>query len=271
MRLSRAAAASSAVPVVLSPVTINNYGGTCKYSFPPWAALFLQSPNPPRPAARAIRELKEFEPYMDSARSPYIHLVDGGVSDNVGMRGVLEVFELLQALHEAGIPTPLDHVKRIVVLVVNSLSTPPTTWNEKERSPDTLDVLLKAAGTPIDHYSYEAVELLKDISARWETGRKVRNLAGCATNGNSPICQTVRVPDAELYAIDVSFSALADTAERAYLNQQPTTFVLPAEAVDRLRAAAGTILLASPEFQRLLKDLGAKIVTDAPGRTAPAP
>jgi hypothetical protein len=107
---------------------------------------------------------------MDSARSPYIHLVDGGVSDNVGMRGVLEVFELLQALHEAGIPTPLDHVKRIVVLVVNSLSTPPTTWNEKEGSPDTLDVLLKAAGTPIDHYSYEAVELLKDISARWETG-----------------------------------------------------------------------------------------------------
>ena len=31
MRLSRAAAASSAVPVVLSPVTINNYGGTCNY------------------------------------------------------------------------------------------------------------------------------------------------------------------------------------------------------------------------------------------------
>jgi len=35
---------------------------------------------------------------------------------------------------------------------------------------------------------------------------------------------------------------------------------LPAEAVDRLRAAAGTIIAASPEFQRLLKDLGARIV-----------
>jgi len=44
--LSRAAAASSAVPVVLSPVTINNYGATC---------------NPPRPAARAIRSLKAEE------------------------------------------------------------------------------------------------------------------------------------------------------------------------------------------------------------------
>ena len=31
VRLSRAAAASSAVPVVLSPITINNYGGTCNY------------------------------------------------------------------------------------------------------------------------------------------------------------------------------------------------------------------------------------------------
>jgi NTE family protein len=270
MRLSRAAAASSAVPVVLSPVTINNYGGTCNYSFPPWARAFLQAANPPRPAARVIRELKELEPYMDSVHSPYVHLVDGGVSDNVGMRGVLEALELLQALHEGGQPTPLDHVKRVVVFVVNSISSPPTTWNEKEESPGTIDVLLKAAGTPIDHYSYEAVELLKDISARWETGRKVRELAGCSAGRSAPICAEVRVPQAEIYSIDVSFAALADKAERDYLKRQPTTFVLPAQAVDRLRAAAGTIILASPEFQRLLKDLGATIVA-APPRAATAP
>src|SRR6185295_3392294 len=60
--LSRAAAASSAVPVVLSPVTINNYGGTCNYSPPPWAKEIKESANPPRPASRAIRELKDIEP-----------------------------------------------------------------------------------------------------------------------------------------------------------------------------------------------------------------
>src|SRR5271168_5036128 len=41
--LSRAAAASSAVPVVLSPVTINNYGGTCNYTLPDWLTPFFQS------------------------------------------------------------------------------------------------------------------------------------------------------------------------------------------------------------------------------------
>ena len=124
--LSRAAAASSAVPVVLSPVTINNYGGTCNYSVPPWVQLFTQSANPPRPAARAIRELKDAEPYVDSVHHPYIHLVDGGVADNVGMRGVLDALDFLEALHDAGLPTPLDHVRRIIVFVVNSLSSPPT-------------------------------------------------------------------------------------------------------------------------------------------------
>jgi len=47
-----------------------------------------------------------------------------------------------------------------------------------------------------------------------------------------------------------------------YLNQQSTSFVLSVEAVDRLRAAAGTIIMASPEFQRLLKDVGARVISD---------
>jgi len=259
VRLSRAAAASSAVPVVLSTVTINNYGGTCNYDVPDWVKMFTQSDNPPRPAARAIRELKEGRALADGANRPYIHLVDGGVSDNVGMRGVLDALQLLEALHGAGVPTPLDHVKRIVVFVVNSLSSPPTAWDTSEEGPGMVDVLLKSSGVPIDHYSYEAVELLKDIAARWETARHLRDLAGCSTNNSSPVCAAIRVPQAKIYAIDVSFPALKDKAELDYLNRQPTTFVLPAEAVDRLRAAAGTIIGASPEFQRLLKDAGVRV------------
>jgi len=268
VRLSRAAAASSAVPVVLSTVTINNYGGTCGFDIPKWVTQFVDHPDPPRPAARVIRELKEAAPYADSKLRPYVHLVDGGVSDNVGMRGVLDALQLMEAMHSAGQPTPLDHVKRVIVFIVNSLSSPPTHWDASEQGPGVFDVLIKATGVPIDHYSYEAVEQLKDIAARWQMGREVRALAKCSTNPDGPVCKVVQPPQAVVYAIDVSFAALPDKAERDYLNLQPTSFVLPAEAVDRLRAAAGTAIMVSPDFKRLLKDLGATVVA-APAAAAP--
>lgn len=268
--LSRAAAASSAVPVVLSTVTFNNYGGTCNFEVPAWMKMFVQAENPPRPAARAIREVKEAETYADSARRPYVHLVDGGVSDNVGMRGVLDALQFMEALYIAGQPTPLDHVRRIVVVVVNSQSSPPLNWDASEAGPGTIEVLLKASGVPIDRYSFEAIEQLKDIAERWRNERQLREIAQCASNRNAAICNAIRVPQADIYAIDVSFAAVKNLAERDYLNLQPTSFVLPPEAVDRLRDAAGKIILGAPEFQRLLKDVGAKVVVNPAAGAAAA-
>ena len=262
--LSRAAAASSAVPVVLSPLTFNNYGGTCNASLPQWARPFLDADNPPRPAARAIRSLRAEQAYGDSKLRPYLHLIDGGVSDNVGMRGVLDALEMLEALHEARIPTPLDSVQRVIVFVVNSLSSPPTNWDQSETPPGTIPVLLKSAGTPIDAFSYETIELLKDRAAHWSTMRALRRSPAFQANTDPKVAAALRIPAAEIYAIDVSFAALKDKAEFDYLNAQPTTFVLTPEAVDRLRAAAGTIILDSPDFQRLLKDLGATVARPVP-------
>jgi NTE family protein len=159
-------------------------------------------------------------------------------------------------------PTPLDSARRIVVFVVNSLSSPPTDWDKHERSPGTVQVLLQATGVPIDHYSFEATELLKDTAARWRALRQLRDSTAFVPNRDPAADTLLRVPDAEIYAIDVSFSQLKDEEERKYLNKQPTSFALPSEAVDRLRAAAGQIIVDSPEFQRLQKDIG--VANDVP-------
>jgi NTE family protein len=94
-----------------------------------------------------------------------------------------------------------------------------------------------------------------------------------AANKDPAVAAALRVPDAEIFAIDVSFAALKDKAELDYLNELPTSFYLPDEAVDRLRAAAGKAIMASPDFQRLLKDVGARIVTEPPhaGETTAVP
>ena len=269
--LSRAAAASSAVPLVLSPVTLNNYGGTCGLRPPRWVLSLTDPVNPARPAGRAVQRLKEMNAFQDSKNRPFIHLVDGGVSDNLGMRGVIETLEELEAIRSTGATTRLDDVRRIVVFVVNSLSVPKTNWDQSERPPNDLLILLKATGVPIDRYSYEAVELLKDIVARWKTLRGLSEAGAFSQGESAKFASLGKIPNAEIYAIDVSFSALKDVAEQDYLNDLPTSFVLSDEQVDRLRAAAGTIIEESPEFKRLLKDMGAKTVPKPAPAKAVAP
>jgi NTE family protein len=261
--LSRAAAASSAVPLVLSPVTVNNYGGTCNYQFPQWAQMMLDPTKKIRPAGRSIQRLKELEGMQDGANRPFIHLVDGGISDNLGMRGVLEALEEFEAVHAMRKRSRLDDVRRMIVFVVNSLSVPRTNWDRSERPPNDVAILLKATGVPIDRNSYEAVELLRDIVARWKVLRQVRDLKEFKVGANGNLEDVVDVPNIEIYPIDVSFQALDDPAEFDYLNDLPTSFVLSDEAVDRLRAAAGKAIFNSTEFQRLLQDTGAAVTIPA--------
>jgi len=259
-RLARAAAASSAVPVVLSPLTINNYGGGCGYAHPEWLKLFTKSEKPLRPAGRVLKRLAELEELDNGIEDPYLHLIDGAVADNLGLRGVLDSLETFEALKTAGQATPLDHVRRLIIVVVNSVSSPSTDWNMAENPPGTLSILTKAAGVPVDRYASESVELLKDIDARWTSLREIRDAIAYENDQEWQKAEIKNVPDVDIFTIEVSFKMLADKAERDYLNELPTSFALPAEAVDRLRAAAGKILLASPDLHDALKDEDFRIV-----------
>jgi NTE family protein len=240
------------VPVVLSPLTINNYGGGCGYDEPAWLKLFTGSADPPRPAGRVLKRVAELEELDNATEDPYFHLVDGAVADNLGLRGVLDSLETFEALKIAGQDTPLDGVRRLIVIVVNSVSSPSTDWNMAENPPNTLSILTKAAGVPVDRYASESIELLKDIDARWTALREIRDKAGFDKDGEMRIAEIKNAPNVDIYTVEVSFKTLADKAERDYLNELPTSFALSAEAVDRLRAAAGKIVLASPELRAAL-------------------
>ena len=65
------------------------------------------------------------------------------------------------------------------------------------------------------------------------------------------------VPLPTFDAIDVSFDALADEAERRYFMNLPTGFSLPEEAVDRLRELGGRLLRESKKTRQLLRQVEA--------------
>ena len=264
VRLARAAATSSAVPVVLSPVTYFNYGGRCGARMPSWVQDVMNADAPARPAGRALLRFREIEGLEDSTRRPYIHVVDGGVSDNLGLRGALEAFEELEASENFRKEVGFSELRHIVVIVVNSRSDPSTDWDRNSTPPGFVTQLLQSSSLPIDHFSSDSVELLKDIAQRWINRRRLE-IAEKRIEGMTKAQAEAAVPAISFAAIDVSFDAIADPAERRYFMDLPTSFVLPADAVDKLRAVGGRLLRESRGFQSLLKQIAEGTATQPAG------
>jgi NTE family protein len=109
---------------------------------------------------------------------------------------------VLDGLGRPGIAKPVSNATRQYpqdhYFLVNSLSSPPTNWDQSETPPGTVDILLKSAGTPIDAYSFEAVELLRDTAHPWRTARLVRDSAALAANTDPAVAAALRLPNAEI-------------------------------------------------------------------------
>ena len=255
VRLSRAAATSSAVPIVLSPVTFNNYGGNCGYQYPAWVRSVADPDTRSRPAGRAFQRYKEMQDFQNSKDRPFIHLVDGGVADNIGVRGVLEALEELWVSAEFRGEVSFGVVRRIVLLVVNARSSPRTDWDRRESPPGTVNQLLQASGVPIARYSFETIETMKDRAeiAKW---RRDLLVAQARLAGATEEEAEERIPKITLRVLDVSFDSISDQEERDYFMNLPTSFVLPAEDIDRLREVAGRLLRQSAEYETVVHELG---------------
>ena len=257
IHLSRAAATSSAVPIVLSPVTFNNYGGTCGFQYPAWVQAVADPETRARPSGRAVQRYHDMQNFQGSEERPYIHLVDGGVSDNIGVRGVLEAIQELAASAAFQSEVGFGVIERIVLIVVNSRSSPSTDWDRKESPPGFTSQLLQSSGVPIERYSYETIETMKDIAEIWKWRRELlvaeKRLAG-ATEADAE----ASVPKVTLDVIDVSFDAISDPEQRAYFMNMPTSFVLPDEDIDGLVEVAGQLMRQSTEFQSIVENMGGK-------------
>jgi NTE family protein len=205
-----------------------------------------------------LQRYYEMKDFQNSEDRPYIHLVDGGVADNIGVRGVMEALEELTASAKFQKEVGFGVVRRIVLLIVNAHSSPSTDWDRHESPPGTIAQLLQASGVPIERYSFETVETLKDRVeiTKWRRELLVAQarLAGASEEEAEAI-----IPKITLQVIDVSFDAIADPKERAYFMNLPTSFVLTPEQVDRLREVAGQLLRQSAEYEKVVHELGGSI------------
>jgi NTE family protein len=246
--VARACAASSAVPLVLSPVTVRNHAGSCGYNMP---EALVQAMMPPRDvSSRRFDLANNMAPFLDSTKKPYIHLVDGGVADNLGLRAVLERVTLMGDPWSSLKMAKMENVHKIVFVVVNAETAINDKWDRWEKVPPFGAMLDSYSSIAIERYNMETVALLSESFSRW-TDEIRRGRCGSGPISTEP----GSCGDIEFYLVQVRFDALNDENERTFLKRLPTSFVLKPEEVDKLRDAAHRILSESNEFQRFLHDL----------------
>lgn len=231
--ISRAVAASSAVPVLLTPITLQNYS-----AHHPQVALDWMKPDDGLGLyARRRRAIADVaRTYLDAGKRPYIHLVDGGVADNLGLSDLFTIVMMYGGWDRLVGPLPKDGNARILLVVVNAATDVDPVWGEKERTPKLKEVVTALSRSAINRSNSDVYELVRESLDSWADNK--------TSDGNS----VVRL-------VGVDFSQIPDVNERRFFYTIPTRFSLPPESVDRLVEVGGRLLRSSAEFQSLRKEL----------------
>ena len=229
--ISRAVAASSAVPGIASPISLENHGGQCEYQMPEWAVKQMAGTATTLTRARA----KSWYEYSDSRKVPWIHLVDGGISDNLGLRAFYTTLSMKDTPEQIFAEYGHKNVRHILIISVNAaVKHDRPDWVSQPGIPGAASVMAAATTIQMDRYSANTIHIVRDSFDGW---------AETLSAKGAPV---------SFDFVEVHFGAVTDSGERAYLYNLPTSMELEDEPVDRLIAAGRNILRDSPDFKRFL-------------------
>lgn len=238
--IARAVAASSAFPGLLNAMTIDSHNGAggCGYTGPgarndDWVALAM---NDAFTNYRRYTAARQTVAYQDPKRA-HLHLLDGGLADNIGLRSVLQ--SLASTDRPVGATADGDlvlggwsvlskinnaEVKTVVVITVNAKTNREKDWDTKKAGPGSLTVIGASSGIPMGSLSTETLELLREY--------------GFAAGLNMPGAP-------RFFGVEVAFENLRHAEEREFLSGMGTNFDLAPFEVDCLIDRGGQLLRES--------------------------
>ncbi len=243
--ISRAVTASSAFPVVFTPISLRSYAGSCDYQLPPWVKEELDRRDP---FSRRFHLAKIVQKYRDPEKTKFIHLLDGGVSDNLGLRTAITTYTAKnpwKRLKQQG----LEKVRRVVIIVADAKSSPEKDWPRRPSVSGIVQMLDASTSSMVDNYSFETLLLFRRRLNEWAEVIKTKRCQDMPSSW----CDDLKV-----HLVALSFDSLKDESERKFFTTLPTRLDLPEETVDQVRRVAEKLLKQSPEFQKIMQELDGK-------------
>ncbi|MCW8928625.1 MAG: patatin-like phospholipase family protein [Gammaproteobacteria bacterium] len=238
-KVARAVAASSAVPILFPPILIERHDD-CHYQKPEW--LSRAENKAERESNLRLKEsVSALNFYLDKDNPPYVTLLDGGVTDNLGLRTILKTVNFTGGAKKA-----FDKVsqiqkppKRLVVIVVDASTTSETDIGKSTTLPSIGDTLAAVTDIQLHLYNTETNTLLKEKLKQWS--KKI-------STEEHPVTP---------YFIDLNVTSIEEQADRLFFNRVPTSFSIEKSQADKLIELSKQMLRQNPEYQKLLQQLGA--------------
>ena len=243
--VARAVTASSAVPIVFLPVVLENYRD-CDTRHLPWLERARKYAGSDPLRDQMIRDIDSL---LDKQQRRYVHLVDGGITDNLGLRALIELITLAggaQATERSLHRKPPSH---LVVISVDASTDPESTMDQSTAEPSLIKTIGAMTDVQLHRYNTGTLELMDDSLELW-----------------SKALSTPEHP-VKSYFIRIGEREITSSRHRLFFNKIPTSFGLTKEQVDGLVEGGRNLLLDNPGYQQLLDDLGA----DATGQAEQSP
>ena len=240
--VANAVMASAAMPVIFAPIAVRNFDADCRERRESWVPAVL---NRRDIFTREYQVARALSRYFEPRTLPIVRLVDGGVTDNLGVRGSM----MSPVAHYGNVPDmagafsrdALDRVTNVLVIVANAQIYGEYDWSRDGTDPGIRGMLYSSFDAAVDILSTETVSLAKGGFQMWADQINARRKPGAPR---------VRVNFATL-----TFDGIRDPSERARFNAIPTTLSLPARDVDDLERLAERLLLESTEYQTFVQTL----------------
>lgn len=250
--LAFAVASSSAVPILLTPTSLRNHSANCPVPTSPVAGSPQSDAHNVRTSHRRQLLDRSAASYLDAEERPFIHLVDGGLADNLGVRILLDRVVASGSIRNSFRGSPPGSIREIVLIVVNSERDMVERIDRSDEVPSTaqvIDALVFGAGS---RSTQETLAALNDSVSGWAD-----EIAQIRGERDSPFAA-----DAEIHVIPVSLHDVENRNIRQSLLQVPTAFTIEPRQVRELVESGRSTLRTAPAFQRLLKDLQRKSCTE---------
>jgi NTE family protein len=248
--LSEAVAASAAVPLVFAPIVIENYADRCNFNVPDWVASAERSGAPAviRASAAAIQR------YREKTDVKFVKLLDGGMTDNLGLSGLVLELSAATKPYEPLTPKAVVNLKRFLFIVVDAGRPPGGDLARDPNAPELSDLIQAVSDTAVDANVRAAYDAFVGEMERWRD-RMIDYRCSLSPPQVVALRGSTDDWDCKALTLDVakvSFDQMREPSVRARLEKIPTRFKLPKDDVDLLISSAGSLLRQNPGFRSFL-------------------